>query len=156
VIVSLALASASALAEDTKAKRPVASYTNDDLDRIRPYRDQTGVDSVTDTPTPAGAEDGRARVGRRRTLVHDETWWRRESARVRDRLRLLDDRAAELRHRIAERRAEPWTSRRRRGTDPEAGAWEGRLAALERRRRAIESDFEERARREGALPGWTR
>jgi hypothetical protein len=152
----LALASASALAAETEAKRPVASYTNDDLDRVRRYRDQTGVDSVTDDSVPAVAQDGRASGGRRLAAIHDEAWWRKEAARVRDRLRVLDERIAELRRRIAERRTEPWTSRPRRTTDPNGSAWEARLAALEHRRRALESDFEERARREGALPGWTR
>jgi hypothetical protein len=30
------------------------------------------------------------------------------------------------------------------------------LAALERRRQELQADLEERARREGALPGWLR
>jgi hypothetical protein len=34
--------------------------------------------------------------------------------------------------------------------------WESRLRSLEARIRSIQADFEERARRAGALPGWLR
>ena len=138
-------AGASALDDD---KKPVPLYTNEDLRRVSPYRDETGVSSkpaAATVPEPA-SERGR---------VRGEEYWRREAERLRDRLRPLHERASELRFRIEEkRRRQP--PRRRGAVDPQTGTLERRLAALEERIREAESRFEDRARRERALPGWIR
>ena len=75
---------------------------------------------------------------------------------MRDRLRPLQERAAELRLRIEERRRRP--PRRRENVTPDAqiAVLERRLRRLEDRIRETESRFEDRARRERALPGWLR
>jgi cell division protein FtsB len=90
-----------------------------------------------------------------------EDYWRREAARVRDRVRAIAAQAAEVQAQIAERADEGrLLSRRRRsggssGTRSEA-TLRAKLAALERRMRQLEDDLADRARREGALPGWLR
>ena len=160
--VCLAVVGASALADEAEKKRPVTVYTNEDLERVRPFRDETGVASLPASPPhpapgPASSASRARRVGSRASGsdVRDEAWWRGEAARVRDRVRTLGLQAAELRRQIAEARAEPWSSRRRRAA-PDTRPWQTRLAAIEERRRALEDDLLERARRAGALPGWLR
>jgi len=151
-------------AEDTPApaRPPVRVYTNEDLDRVRPFRDETGVRSVPAFSGSERAPGGEAREGRPRSRGED--YWREEARRVRERIDALEEKAVELRARIA---AEEEQQRhvlrsaggyRSRGsssarTDPTARA---RLAAIEKRMRALEDDLAERARRAGALPGWLR
>jgi hypothetical protein len=144
---------------------PTRVYTNADLDRVRPFRDETGVRSVPavapDSPAPGRAE----RLGRSGSELVDahgrgEEYWRREAERVRDRVRAMETQAEELRLRIAER-AEEAGHVLTRGRRPSSGTGSaatqrGRLVALERRMRQMEVDLSERARRAGALPGWLR
>jgi hypothetical protein len=88
-----------------------------------------------------------------------EAYWRREAERVRERLRGFEERAAALRARIAERARESqvFGARRRASTgSPGDAALRASLAALERRARLTQDELEERARRDGALPGWLR
>jgi hypothetical protein len=127
-------------------KKPVPLYTNDDLRRVAPYRDETGVNSK---PAAAPAPEARTRGDRGR----GEEYWRREAERVRDRLRPLRERAAELRLKIEARRRQPRVPVY---GDPQVVAMERRLRALEERIREAESRFEDRARRERAMPGWLR
>ncbi len=141
------------------ARPPVRVYTNEDLDRVHPFRDETGIRSVPavspeERAAPAPAEKPRGR---------GEEHWRREAARVRDRVRALEAQAAELRASIAEQAEEAahFLSRRRRSSaslsgDGSSGRLRARLASLERRIREMEEDLSERARRDGALPGWLR
>ena len=113
---------------------------------------------------PAAPADAAARRAEREpaTRGHGEAYWRREAAAVRERLRALEERAAGLRTRIAERE-------RARATRPSTAAASARppastsvaslqasLAAVERRMQRTQDDLEERARRDGALPGWLR
>jgi hypothetical protein len=132
-------------------------YTNADLDRVHPFRGETGVHSV---PAATPAEPAPAAASDRRLARRGEDYWRREAARVRERVRALEAQAGELRARIAEqaeqegrqlvrnRRASPGSS--------SVATLRARLLGLERRRRQTEDDLAERARREGALPGWLR
>jgi len=149
-LLALACAGAagpSALAEvDDDVKKPVPLYTNDDLQRVSPFRDQTGVNSK---PAAGGGE---APASPRR--ARGEEYWRREAERLHDRLRPLRERAAELRLRIEERRRQP--PRRGMAGDPQRVTMERRVRLLEERIREAESRFEDRARRERALPGWLR
>ena len=154
-LLALACAGAvgpSALGVDDEKKR-IPLYTNEDLERVAPYRDQTGVNSK---PAAAAAVEPPAVRSRARSEVRGEEYWRREAERVRDRLRPLQERAAELRLRIEERRRRP--PRRRENVTPDAqiAVLERRLRRLEDRIRETESRFEDRARRERALPGWLR
>ena len=142
------------------AKRPpVRVYTNEDLDRVHPFRDQTGVRSVPAVPQGERTAPERAEKARGR----GEDYWRREAARVRQRLGALRAQAAEVRASIAEQADEAahFLTRRHRSSASLSGDGSGtrlrsRLAALERRISEMEEDLAERARRDGALPGWLR
>jgi hypothetical protein len=138
---------------------PVRVYTNEDLDRVRPFRDETGIRSVPavppeDRPAPPRTEKRRGR---------GEEYWRREAARVRERVRAMEAQASELRAEIA-RQAEEAShvlGRGRRSSaslsgDSSTARPRARLLSLERRMREMEEDLAERARRDGALPGWLR
>lgn len=162
----LLLAGSAAAAPEEK--KPVPLYTNDDLARVSPLRDETGVSSKVMARPPAASrrdEDDRARA---------EAYWRREAESHRARMQAALDRIEDLRARIAEREARPparsrtTAGRSRPGSGgsrsrPSSAnaaapleAMQRRLAALEARRREADQRFEDRARREGALPGWLR
>jgi septal ring factor EnvC (AmiA/AmiB activator) len=154
----LCVSPASADEEPAPAPRPpVRLYTNADLDRVHPFRDETGVRSVPavapdDRPAPAEKRRGRG-----------EDYWRREAARVRERVRAMEAQAAELRAEIAEQAEEASRvlGQRRRSSASLSGSGSStrlraKLAGLERRLREMEDDLAERARRDGALPGWLR
>jgi hypothetical protein len=142
------------------ASRPPARvYTNEDLDRVHPFRDETGVRSVPAVPPEERSAPARAEKPRGRGEEH----WRREAARVRERIRTLQAQASELRASIAEQADEAthFLTRRRRSPaslsgDASTSRLRARLASLERRIREMEEDLAERARRDGALPGWLR
>jgi len=143
---------------------PTRVYTNEDLDRVRPFRDQTGVRSVpavAPDPPPTGSR-ARERAADAPADAHGrgEDYWRRERERVRDRVRAMEAQAAELRAKIAERAEEAsrLLTRGRSGASGtgSAATLRARLVALERRMRQTEEDLSERARRERALPGWLR
>lgn len=128
-------------------KKPVPTYTNEDLLRVHPFRGETGVASK-----PAVEPQGVSSVGSRKS-GRGEEYWRREAERLRDRLRPLRARADTLRRKIDER----WRKAGVRPlSDPQILDWERSLKETEDQIRDLEARFEERARREGALPGWLR
>jgi septal ring factor EnvC (AmiA/AmiB activator) len=138
---------------------PVRVYTNEDLDRVHALRDQTGVHSVPAVPPEERSAPARAEKAR----GHGEEHWRREATRVRERVRAMQAQAADLRASIAAQADEAahFLSGRRRSSASLSGnaatsRLQSRLAALERRIREMEEDLAERARRDGALPGWLR
>jgi hypothetical protein len=135
--------------EAEETKKTVPTYTNEDLARMAPFRDQTGVMSKPAVPParPAARRRSGSSAGR------GEAYWRREAERVRNRIRPLQERAEELARKIDERRRQPGV---RPYTDPKLVAWQRQREALCRRIDQIESRFEERARRQRALPGWLR
>jgi hypothetical protein len=136
-----------AVAAGAAEKRPVPVYTNDDLERVSPLRGQTGVQSApAGEPAPAAPSSPPA-PGR------GEEYWRREARRLRERLDPLRRKSDDLRTRIEQRRRMPGV---RPYTDPQVEADERRLRSLQERVRELESEFEDRARRERALPGWLR
>jgi hypothetical protein len=160
-----------AAADDAPASPPrpaVRVYTNEDLDRVRPFRDQTGVRSVPAVAPggPASPTRGRALDGLGSAFVdahgRGEDYWRREAERVRDKVRSMETQADELRLRVAERAEEArhvLTRGRRRSSgsgSASAAGLRARIQALERRMKEMEIDLSERARRAGALPGWLR
>ena len=148
-------------AAPSEEKKPVPVYTNEDLDRISPHRDETGVNSRVTVPVPRPAptrasDDGRARA---------EAYWRKQAEGLHVRRQRAREHIDDLRARIAEKEAkaaeESFGSRSRRGrshasSDAPLEAMRRQLAAMESRVREEETRFEERARREGALPGWLR
>jgi hypothetical protein len=153
-----------AAAQEPREKKPVPVYTNEDLDRVAPHRDETGVNSQPAAPPPAERTAGRAAPSRRsagaaESRLGGEEYWRRESDRLRLRLDRERSRIDSLRARIAAHESQPRSlSRRPTASRPEAEleTWKSQLAALEAQVRETEARFEDRARREGALPGWLR
>jgi hypothetical protein len=148
-------------AQQTKAEkpRPARVYTNEDLDRVHPFRHETGVSSVpAEAPADAPAKaspGGSARSGARR----GEEYWRAQAARVRDRVRRLEARAAQIRVRIAEREQDDRRRLPRLGASDGAASiarLEARLDDILEQIRHLEEDLQDRARRAGALPGWLR
>ena len=144
---------------ESDEKRPVREYTNEDLERVHPYRDQTGVASRPAVSATAETTGGKTRQDRRAGATAGaerrsaEEQWRRSAEKLRAKLQPAKDRAADLRLQIEDRRRQPGV---RPYTDPRILADERKLDVLERRIREAESNFEDRARREGALPGWLR
>lgn len=133
-------------------------YTNEDLERVRPFRDETGVNSTpANAPETERAGTPRQDLGQgatdenKRALT--EVHWRTQSERLRVRLQPMKEQAEDLRRQIDERRRAPGV---RPLTDPRVRADQRKLETLERRIRDAESSFEDRARRAGALPGWLR
>lgn len=137
-------------------------YTNDDLERVRPFRDELGARSVPNEPAPGRETATSSRHGTRgseRSVDRGEAYWRREAEKLRERLRRLADQREALRARMAERRDEQWRAQRggrgSRASGPDR-TLEARITALERRMRDLEDELADRARRAGALPGWLR
>lgn len=139
-------------------------YTNADLERTRPPgHGSSGASegAAGDAPALAPPEQ-RRRDGAKRNAAEradsgspgrGEEYWRRESERVRDRVRPWRESADDLRTRIEDRQRQPGV---RPYSDPQVVSLQRRLAALELRIRDAGDRFEERARRAGALPGWLR
>jgi hypothetical protein len=147
LVVCLALCLPAGGRAETPRKKPVPVYTNDDLDRVSPLRDQTGGTSEPAVrPAPAPKET-RPSSGR------GEEYWRREAERVRDRVEPLRARARALRQRVEDRRRKPGV---RPYSDSQIETWQREAQEVEARIRELEDRFEERSRREGALPGWLR
>jgi hypothetical protein len=164
--VALALCLASRVLDApcvAEEKKPVPAYTNEDLERVKPFRDQTGVASKPDmgtadneragTPRRKLGADGAAAGKGRHSAESDEEKWRYQAERFRAKLQPLRDKADDLRDQIEQRRRQPGV---RPYSDPRIVADQKRLAVLEQRIRDSESAFEDRARRQGALPGWIR
>jgi hypothetical protein len=149
-LAGLALATAGWGSTKDDEKKPVPLYTNADLERVSPYRDQTGALS---TPAVAKWPEATDEAGAGKTAQKSEAYWRREAGRLRERLRRLEDQEEDLLLRIEGRRRRPGV---RPYSDPQIESWERRRRLLGERRREEESRFEERARRAGALPGWLR
>jgi hypothetical protein len=140
-----------AFATDRPEKKPVPTYTNEDLARVAPYRHQTGALSE---PASSFSEDASgSRNATAATRAKQERYWRREAQKLRNRLRPAREQVEDLRFRIGERGRLPGV---RPFTDPTIQAWERKLESLTRKIRDWELRFEERARRERALPGWLR
>jgi hypothetical protein len=148
---------------ESEEKQAPRTYTNEDLERVRPFRDQTGVASKPANVTTGNERAGTSRqklggsgaaAGRkRRSAESDEETWRTAAEKLRERLRPLRERADDVRVQIEERRRQPGV---RPYTDPKVVALQRKLDVLERRIREAESAFEDRARRLGVLPGWLR
>lgn len=128
---------------------PTRVYTNEDLVRVRDRRGETGV---TSEAAPAAGTPAVTRRGDR-SPVQAERYWRQAAERERRRLAVLQDRLLVLEQRLAERRSAPTP---RSGVRPPTDGLEAQIGAQRRRIREQQALFEDRARREGALPGWLR
>jgi len=140
---------------EPRPQKVVPLYTNDDLDRVHPYRQETGVASEPAYAPPPPTTKGRSGSSARE---RGEEYWRKEAARVREKVARLEAQAGELRAQLAEneakRRAQP-LGRERPGTSSDLRT-QARIAGLEQRIRLLEEELQDRARRQGALPGWLR
>ena len=170
-IVILALWGSLVLAPSaSRAGDATPSYTNDDLDRIAPRRGETGVTSVpASRAMPATVETTRERAA---GGAHGEAYWRQEADKLHDRLMPLRQRADALRLRIERASREkptrpsgkaggkpsgkPGAGRSQRPAPDTVGPLREQFAAVEKEIREREDRLEDRARREGALPGWLR
>ena len=129
------------------AGKPARSFSDDDLER---YRRGRAPDSVPTTPTAAPPP-----VAAPRDLTRERVYWRKEAqqhqrevAKIEAKLRRLEWRLNEKRSR---RRSREWLTE-----DAAIGLLEDSIRALSEERRRLEEGFRERARKEGALPGWVR
>ena len=149
-LLVLALGTAGAAEE----KKPVPVYTNDDLDRVAPRRDETGVNSSGAPVMPATSPAGEAGDG----SAKSEAYWRREADKLRARQQRTRDRIDNLRSRVAavEGRSGPRSGEARARGAAQVEIWRGYIAVLEGRLREEDGQFADRARRAGALPGWLR
>ena len=128
----------------------VPAYDNDDLRRVSPRRGETGVASEPAVTPVAPREPAAARE-------HGEEFWRAEAEKLREQLGRLRQQAAALRLRI-ESASSRESAKKRRGLDAgdSVEALRQRLRLIEEDIREREARFEERARRDRALPGWLR
>jgi len=161
VVAYLVVGPALAWPYGSEEKKEVRVYTNEDLEAVRPYRGETGVESKPAVPETERAGTSRQELGgdgaaagrKRRSAEGDEEQWRAAAERLREKLQAPRDKADELRRQIEERRRQPGVLPY---SDPQIVAAQRRLELIERRIREAESSFEDRARRNGALPGWIR
>lgn len=160
--------------EEARASRPpVRVYTNADLDRFAAMRRPRGtplpprgegqgggsiIEPRGDTPSAEAApepavEKARTNAAEPRDDSRKEAHWRKEAARVRERVRQAEQSAEALRKRIDARWRRPGVLP---SSDPLLQTWQSRLRAVEERVRELEADLDDRARRAGAFPGWLR
>ena len=152
-LLVVGLAVVPAVADEPRRKAPL--YTNEDLDRVSPYRDQTGGSSrpATVAGAPADPAPRETGAGSGPSRKAGEAYWRQAWQRLQDRLQPLKDRAEAFEFRIQERRRKPGV---RPYSDPQIEAWQRQRDALLARVRDRENRFQDDARRAGALPGWLR
>ena len=154
--VVLLAAAASTGAEDRRA----TTYTNDDLARVAPRRGETGVTSV---PAFRPSE----RQVEKSAEARGEAYWRAEADKLQGDLGRLRREADSIRGRLESLKREAREAAFRASRSPRAPSrgerYETRIEALQDQLRHLEQDarerearLEERARREGALPGWIR
>ena len=132
--------------------------TNADLERMAACRYQTGAQSEAGTSPPSKP----ARASRRSRGVSPadaadpyaiEADWRARWRSVDQRSRKLRQEARELRQEALEAPRDPKKQRAGRRSPT---LLISRARSLEADARELEDEFQERARREGALPGWLR
>jgi hypothetical protein len=126
---------------------PARSFSDEDLERYRRQRDPESA--------PARARAAPVFAAPMRDLTRERVYWRKETlqherevARVEASLRRLEWRLNEKRSR---RRSREWLTE-----DPMIAVLEDSIRTLTEERNRLQERFRERARREGALPGWIR
>jgi hypothetical protein len=148
-------------------RAPSRVYTNEDLEHVRPFRDELGGRSLPAVAPGDGeaatepARERRAAPTAEKAGERSEAYWRGEARKVRDRLSALSDQREALRARMAahedDERRVLRSGRRSRSSQTDPGrTLAARIATIERHMRDLEEDLADRARRAGALPGWLR
>lgn len=128
--------------------KPPRSFGDDDLERYRRRRaSQSTSVTIPSAPPPAAAPP--------RDLTRERVFWRKEAqqherevAKVEASLRRLEWRLNEKRSR---RRSREWLTE-----DPTIALLEDSIRSLTEERDRLQERFRERARKEGAFPGWLR
>lgn len=151
VLVAASVGAPVALAEEPDRKRGVPTYSNQDLDRVHAQREQLGFASVPAVSDPAGRLSTRPPARRQ----DGEDFWRRAAEAHRGRVAALERALAELQDKAAAARP-PAPETGRKPTAATQPSYLRRIAALQARIHDEEMRFLDRARREGALPGWLR
>jgi hypothetical protein len=173
LILAAALAAASSATPQSPCalSTPTAqrAFTNADLERMSACRYQTGVQSeagVHDRKEPAQPPAGiatRPKKGESPRIAavsptrddSTEADWRAQWRSVDHKVRKLRREALDLRREALEKPVE--IKKRQPATGRRSSAWLMHKAeTLEEEARDLEDDFQSRARREGALPGWLR
>ena len=128
--------------------RSARSFNDDDLERVRRLR----APASTTVTVPAGPPPAAAPP---RDLARERVYWRKEAqqhirevARVEASMRRLEWRLNEKR---ARKRNRDWITE-----DPSIALLEDSIRSLSEERNRLQERFRERARTEGALPGWIR
>lgn len=146
-------------ASEPTSSRSVPLYTEEDLKRVHPYSGDTGVLSVP-AVAPSPTRPASPTLSKRGRVEPEdaaqENYWRRESARHRQKLMRLQQTASALRRQLDERQREREFGNRKRAGGPSLASLRGRLDDVEAEIQASETEFAERSRRAGALPGWLR
>jgi hypothetical protein len=128
------------------AGKPARSFGDDDLERYRRGRAPESPPVVLPAPRSLNPP---------KDLTREKAYWRKEAhqherevAKIEASVRRLEWRLNEKRTR---RRSRDWVTE-----DPAIGLLEDSIRALREERERLEEGFRERARKEGALPGWIR
>lgn len=150
VLFATSLTSPAAIAEEPRPKDAVRVYGNQDLDRVHAQREETGSSSVPAVSEIAPRPSTRSPAAR----TSGEDFWRKEAEAHRARVAALQRSLAELQDKAAVKHPAPTYGRRTAAASPPP--FDRRIAALQARIRDEETHFLDRARREGALPGWLR
>jgi len=150
-LVAAALLTPDARTEEPRPRESPRIYGNHDLDRVHAQREEVGFASVPAvTEKEAGPSSGATAKPK-----SGEEFWRREAETHRARLAALQRTLAELQDKAAAARRAATGQSRKNAANP-APSFERRIAAVEARIHDEEMRFLDRARREGALPGWLR
>jgi len=132
-------------------------FTNADLERMAACRYQTGAQSEGQTRTPEKAarptRGSKASSASGQPASALEADWRSRSRSLDEKVRKLREEARELRQEASEAPRDPKKQPKGRRSPLFLIS---RATSLENEARRLEEEFQERARREGALPGWLR
>lgn len=159
--IALATLAFAAAPDCSPIKGPLAGrvFTNADLDRLAACRHQAGAEAEkASTAEPAGLTTGR----RGRPLVTPAGTTGRDTAEAdwRAQWRSIDQKARHLRREARALRQEAEQAPRDPKKKPTGrrapSILVSRAESLEAEARELEDEFQSRARREGALPGWLR
>ncbi len=160
--ITLAVLASAATPDCSPIKGPLAGkvFTNADLDRLAACRQQAGAEPEKAPPAePAGpTTGGRARpvapkAGPARSDDNAEADWRAQWRSIDQKARHLRREARELRQEAEQAPRDP----KKKPTGRRAPSiLVSRAESLEAEARELEDEFQARARREGALPGWLR
>ena len=141
------------LPSDSVSERRV--FTNADLERMAACRYQTGAQSEVLSGPSEGARSAprtaKASSGRERDFA--EADWRARWRSVEQKARRLRQEANDLRQEAGQAPRDPKKPTVGRRSPSLLTA---RARSLEAEAKDLEDEFQERARREGALPGWLR